>query len=842
MVHQDIIEHIGIKRRSGRYPWGSGDNVQRSIGLLAEIKEMKNKGMSEKEIAEAHGLTIAKLRSAVTIANQEQKEWLMEGAKYLKKEGMNDKDIAKELGVSESSVRNYVNFKESNTTKQINNLTQTLKDEVADKEYLDIGAGVERQLGVSKTKLKAAVAALKEEGYVEHDIYVRQLTDRSKYTIVRVLTKETDLEVVKQNSSKISSPEKWTDDGGITFQGLKPVKNMDWGRVDIRYAEDGGADKDGVIELRRNVKDLDMGHANYAQVRIAVAGTHYMKGMAMYGDNLPPGKDAVFYTNKTKDVSKEKVLKELKSNKDNPFGATIKRQNGLLNIVNEEGDWNNWKSTLSAQFLSKQDVGLVRERIGVTFKSIVDEYNDIKSITNSVVREHLLATFDDGLSSKARHLKLAGIPGTKGHVILPFNEVKVNEVYAPNYPNGSRVVLVRYPHGGIFELPELVVNNKNKAAKSVLGTAIDAIGINPSVAGKLSGADFDGDTVYVIPNDSQKIRTSRSLDGLKNFEPTMYKRDYDTISSRTKQIEMGKVSNLITDMTIKGAEQQEIARAVRHSMVVIDAEKHKLDYKQSAIDNGIDVLKKKYQTHEKNGKTSVSASTIISKSKQTVEVEYTTPTGEIKKKKEYLMDITSDAHTLSSGTRVEKAYANYVNDLKKLQTQVKKDRASIVTPSRLPSATVKYADQVASLDEKLNKAMLNAPRERKAQIIATSTYYKNLDYDMDKDQKKKLRTQSLTAAREKTGAKKELVKITPIEWEAIENGAISPTKLKQILNNSDIDEVRKLATPRESKEVHKNTKTKVNMLINKGYTIAEAAQATGLPVSMIKQLVLDDQK
>ena len=71
---------------------------------------------------------------------------------------------------------------------------------------------------------------------------------------------------------------------------------------------------------------------------------------------------------------------------------------------------------------------------------------------------------------------------------------------------------------------------------------------------------------------------------------------------------MGKVSNLITDMTIMGAPNDEIARAVKHSMVVIDAEKHKLDYKASAINNGIPALYKKYQ-----GNAGGSAATLISR-------------------------------------------------------------------------------------------------------------------------------------------------------------------------------------------------------------------------------------
>ena len=72
--------------------------------------------------------------------------------------------------------------------------------------------------------------------------------------------------------------------------------------------------------------------------------------------------------------------------------------------------------------------------------------------------------------------------------------------------------------------------------------------------------------------------------------------------------EMGRISNLITDMTLLGADDHEIARAVKHSMVVIDAEKHKLDYKASEKDNNISALMKKYQ-----GKARGGASTIVSR-------------------------------------------------------------------------------------------------------------------------------------------------------------------------------------------------------------------------------------
>src|SRR5699024_7671332 len=118
-----------------------------------------------------------------------------------------------------------------------------------------------------------------------------------------------------------------------------------------------------------------------------------------------------------------------------------------------------------------------------------------------------------------------GLPRTEQHVLIPIPGMKDNEVYAPKYNQGERVVLIRHPHGGIFELPELIVNNRNPQASKVLGkNPRDAIGINAKVAEQLSGADFDGDTVLVVPNNSGSVKTSRPLKSLQEFDPkTEYK-------------------------------------------------------------------------------------------------------------------------------------------------------------------------------------------------------------------------------------------------------------------------------------------------------------------------------
>ena len=185
----------------------------------------------------------------------------------------------------------------------------------------------------------------------------------------------------------------------------------------------------------------------------------------MYSDDIPEGKDIIFNTNKPSGTAKEKVLKDLKNNPDNPFGATINRQSGALNILSEEGDWSNWGKTLSSQFLSKQPTKLVKERLDATYEKAKAEFDVINSLTNPAVKKHLMEAYSNELDSKAKHLKAQGIPNMGGHVILPFPDMNANEVYAPNYNDGDKVVLVRYPHGGIFELPELTVNNKGPAKK-----------------------------------------------------------------------------------------------------------------------------------------------------------------------------------------------------------------------------------------------------------------------------------------------------------------------------------------------------------------------------------------
>jgi hypothetical protein len=463
--------------------------------------------------------------------------------------------------------------------------------------------------------------------------------------------------------------------------------------------------------LRPGAKNLDLGQSHYAQVRIAVDGTHYLKGMAVYKDDLPEGTDLVFNTNKKNTGNKKDAMKPMEKNldgsinKENPFSSSIKRQSGHLNIVNEEGDWDQWSRNLSSQMLSKQSPALAKQQLAMTYERRLTQLDEISKLTNPSVKKKLLESFADETDSAAVHLKAAALPRTANKVLLPVNSVKPKEIYAPAFNNGDRIALIRHPHGGTFEIPELTVNNRNPEAKRILGVhAVDAVAIHHSVAKRLSGADFDGDTVLAIPNKNKAIERTPALEKLKDFDPQEYKRDSKSgvakISPARKQQEMGKISNLITDMTIQGAGRDDLARAVRHSMVVIDAEKHDLDYQRSAKDHGILQLKEKYQGGKKAG-----ASTLISRAKSDIYIDEIkprpakeggpvdpktgkkvfVPSGKMvtnkkgesvpKQQKFDKLAITDDAHTLVSrdgGTRIEHVYANHSNQLKSLANQARK--------------------------------------------------------------------------------------------------------------------------------------------------------------------------
>ena len=943
----DELFHYGTPRHSGRYPWGSGENPQRNKNFLSYYNEYKKEGLKERQIAEiliGPGATSSQLRARVSIATNEIKKENVDRAMKLHEKGYSNTKIGEMMGgVSESTVRSWLKNNPTGRKDRIAEVADILRDQVDSKGYIDVGKGTEYSVTTSNgknpssTTMNYALDRLKEEGYKVINVQVdQQGTAAGMKTTVKVLAPPgTTYKDVNKNKDQIRTIENYISDDGkqVSRLGLPPINSVSSDRIMIRYEEDGGTARDGLIEIRRGMNDVTLGNAKYAQVRIPVDNKAYLKGMAVYSDDMPPGVDIIFNTNKPRSKGKLGVMKplvmkdgkkadettETEPNPQNPFGSSIKPEENLkrvpryyidengkqqvspVNVVYEEGDWKEWTKTLASQMLSKQPIQLVKSQLELTYNIKKAEFDEICAVTNPVVKKKLLDGFQSDMDSTAVHLKAASLPRQRSHVILPLPEIKETEIFAPGYQDGEKVALIRFPHGGTFEIPVLTVNNKNKRGREIIGTdSPDAVGIHPKAAVKLSGADFDGDTVLVIPtNDRVRIKADEMLKDLKGFDEKkgdLYGIDrsdpiqakYPKIKKGSKQEQrlMGEVSNLITDMTLKGASPEEIARAVKHSMVVIDTAKHDLDYRKSYKDNGIDELKRLYQIKE-GGKYG-GASTIISSAKSQVRIPrreidkeragnsmgWDPETGEIlyknKKGDTYLeikkdkktgewyetgkvktrtetstkMAETKDAFDLVSTfqTPVERAYANFANQCKNLANEARKEYLRVETPKKDPQAAIKYAEEVESLNAKLVRALKNSPRERQAQLYADKTMEMERQAiypeTMDKDVAQKKRAQALAAGRDRFNAKKDPVKFTDKEWEAVQARAISPSKLKDLLDNSDLDQVKKLSMPRTSKGLLPAQEATAKSMRARGYTLEEIADRFGVSKSTIENAVL----
>ena len=555
----DILIHYGMPRRSGRYPWGSGeDPYQHEKDFLGRIEELKKSGWTEtpENIKKEFGLTTTQYRAQKGIAKDERRMLRVSRAKALKEDGLGDSEIARkmsqELGIdlNESTVRSWLNAKSESRMKQARDTAEFIKKRINEEGMIDVGAGVAMELNISKEKLDQALEILKSEGYPVYGGRVPQATNPSQKTTIKVVCPPgTEHKEIYNYENVHSLNDYISRDGGDSYEKkFHYPESMDSKRLMIRYKEDGGIEKDGVIELRRGVADLSLGESRYSQVRILVDGDRYLKGMALYSDDMPDGVDVIFNTNKSKDVPMRDVLKKIKDDPDNPFGSAIKDATqggqywydpktgervsantkgaklGLINKRADEGDWTEWKDKLPSQFLAKQSQSMAKKQLGIAIADKTDEYNEIVSLTNPTIKKHLLMKFADECDSAAVHLQAAALPGQKYHVIIPVTSMKDTEVYAPNYENGTKLALIRYPHGGTFEIPILTVNNKQAQAKKLIGTdSIDAVGINSKVAERLSGADFDGDTVMCIPTHDKggkvRIISTPPLKGLEGFDP-----------------------------------------------------------------------------------------------------------------------------------------------------------------------------------------------------------------------------------------------------------------------------------------------------------------------------------
>ena len=942
-----VLEHRGPKGwhvdDNGNWipPVGWVDPEHRSEDFLLNIEEYKKKGLSDTDIAKKFDLTKAEFdsRKSAAINNYKLNEY--KTVKNLKEKGYSNREICRKLGWDESKESNVRNYLEPGREAKLEAMKKTsdfIKSKVDEKRYVDISTKTNMSINVSENKFKAAVEDLKMQGYKVYETQITQPTNVNQKTTFRCLCSPdvTAQEFYSMDTKDIGYLNDYVShDNGETFKKKFVFpRSLDPKRVKIRYRDEAGPDgytgndKDGLIEIRRGLDDLSLGKDRYAQVRILVDNDKYLKGMCAYSDDIPDGVDVVFNTNKDSSVPFEKVLKGVKKDADgnidltNPFGASIKpmdeggqyyykdkdgnEQLGLINKVRGQGEWSEWSKALPSQFLGKQPMKLIEKQLNEKYQNDLEEHQDIMNLTNPTVKKKLLKEFSDNCDTAAVHLKAAALPGQQYHVIIPINSLKENEIYAPNYENGTKLALIRYPHGGTFEIPILTVNNKHAPARKLLGDdVVDAVGITSKVAERLSGADFDGDTVMCIPTHDKagkvKISNRPPLADLDGFDPKLaygydkktvdkdgtehyYRngREFKHMTKRGLQTQMGVISNLITDMTLDGgATDAELAAAVKHSMVIIDSYKHHLDYKESEIANNISALHKKYQ-----GKASGGAGTIVSRAKGQDSVvkrqgtpkvnekgkewydpskpegsliykdaddahytykkvnkktgEVTTETG-TRMQKTTKMANTDDAYTLVSAARNPKelAYADYANSMKALANQA---RLEMVHTGKIEySSTAKntYKKEVDSLMVKLNQAQLNTTRERAAQRMANAEIQakQKANPNMDKSEIKKASQQALSKYRDALGSisrRDRNIDITDKEWEAIQAGAISENKLKQILDNTDVAKLRERATPRSTKSLSTSQINRIRAM-SSTYTLEQIASKFNVSPSTISK-------
>ncbi len=207
----EYLSHYGILRRSGRYPWNSGGKQTQSAvnkSFLGYINEMRAQGLTPTQIAKGVGVSTTELRAATTIAKNEQKQSNIAMALSLKDKGYSNVAAAERMGVPESTFRSLIAPGAKDRADVLTTTAEMLKGEVDAKRFVDVGSGVETQLGMSKERLAAAVAILEEQGYSKQPVKIRQVAT-GKDTEFKVLVPpgvtqreawETDTTFNKSNS------------------------------------------------------------------------------------------------------------------------------------------------------------------------------------------------------------------------------------------------------------------------------------------------------------------------------------------------------------------------------------------------------------------------------------------------------------------------------------------------------------------------------------------------------------------------------------------------------------------------------------------------------------------
>ena len=98
MNDEEFIEHYGMPRRSGRYPWGSGEDPYQHDGdFLSRVEKLKAKGWKEtpENIKKEFGLTTSQYRAEKSICGDERKALDIARAKSLREDGLNTSEIGR---------------------------------------------------------------------------------------------------------------------------------------------------------------------------------------------------------------------------------------------------------------------------------------------------------------------------------------------------------------------------------------------------------------------------------------------------------------------------------------------------------------------------------------------------------------------------------------------------------------------------------------------------------------------------------------------------------------------------------------------------------------------------
>ena len=77
--------------------------------------------------------------------------------------------------------------------------------------------------------------------------------------------------------------------------------------------------------------------------------------------------------------------------------------------------------------------------------------------------------------------------------------------------------------------------------------------------------------------------------------------------------------------------------------------------------------------------------------------------------------------------------------------------------------------------------------------------------------------------------------ITDSEWAAIQAGAISTSRLSEILDHADSDRVKALASPRSVKLMDSSTTARAKAMLDNGATRAEVAKALGVSLTTLDE-------